>query len=193
MTGQFSQAVARFSATVEAALTRARRAAGEARAQSTDFRRRTGELAAQAKTGKLRGVRRDAVKPTSAEARAQAVDFRTAGGLPVEELPDADTLIARLPGRAPSPPRRPENEDFSEHTVLFDVDGRGAPAETPRDFAKMGGIDSPAAEVTRPSDAEDDFSQQRILFDATVETYRPDGMPGSVFESDEQDNRRSGA
>lgn len=191
MTGGFSQAAARFSAIVDAALTRARRAAGEARAQSTDFRRSTDELATQAKTGRLRGVRRGDVEPTSPEARAQAEAFRKAKGLAVGEFPDAERLIARLPGAAP----KPENEDFSQHQVLFDVDGPG-PNETVRrsdfpDEPEMGGIDSPAPKPTRSSDPEDDFSQRQILFDATVETYRPDRMLDTVFESDEPGTRRS--
>jgi hypothetical protein len=201
MTGQdgsFSQAAARYIADVDTALTRARRAAREARAVSEDFRRGTGELGAQAKKGKLRGVRRDDVTPTSAEPRAQAVEFRTANGLPVEELPDADALIARLP--APEPERKPsaESEDFSQHRVLFDVDTQEEPAENGRqdDFPGTGEkdrIDSPAAQDTRPSDDDEDFSQQRILLDATVESYRPEGMLGALFDPGEPGEPRSEA
>lgn len=194
MTGQdggFPQAARRFIAEVDSALTRARRAAREARATSEDFRRSTGELGAQAKTGKLRGVRRGDVRATTPESRAEAVEFRTANGFPVEELPEADALIARLPGREPE--RRPEQEDFSQHRVLFDVDTEVPPVETAggRDDEEMDRIDSPAAEPTRTSDEDEDFSQQRILFDATAETYRPDGMPGSVFEPSEPETGRS--
>lgn len=200
MTGQdggFSQAARRFIAEVDTALTRARRATREARAVSEEFRRSTGELGAQAKTGKLRGVRRGEVTPTSPESRAEAVEFRTANGLPVEELPDADALIARLPAPAPDPEPVREQDDFSQHRVLFDVDGPGEPAETEnldeesaRD-AEMGRIDSPAAESARTSDEDEDFSQQRILLDATVESYRPDGMLGAVFEPVEPETGRS--
>ena len=197
MTGQdgggFPQAARRFIAEVDTALTRARRAAREARATSEQFRRSTGELGAQAKTGKLRGVRRGDVTPTAEEARAQAVEFRTANGLPVEELPGADALIARLPEPAPEPER--EQEDFSQHRVLFDVDDPGDEAETGEraDGDEMGRIDSPEAEPPRTSDDEEDFSQQRILLDATVESYRPDGMLGAVFEPSEPETGRSEA
>ena len=200
MTGQdggFPQAARRFIAEVDTALTRARRAAREARATSEQFRRSTGELGAQAKTGKLRGVRRGDVTPTNEESRAQAVEFRTANGLPVEELPGADALIARLPSPAPEPVR--ENEDFSQHQVLFDVDAPDAPAETesgdtdPAEDGEMAGIDSPGAEPTRTSDDDEDFSQQRILLDATVESYRPEGMLGAVFDPVEPENSRSEA
>lgn len=185
----FRQAAARFSAEVEHALTRARRAARAARAEAADFRRRTDELSAQAKTGKLRGLRRAEVTPTDPAAQAEATKFRRDNGLPVPEAPTADELLARLPGREP-PVRRPENEDFSTHQVLFDVDedarqARPAPADR---------IDSPVPEdvqrATRTSDAEHDFSQQRILMDATEETYRPDEILESVFDLDDPDNRR---
>lgn len=197
MTGQddgFPKAAARFSAEVDTALTRARRAAREAKALSAEFRRSTGELAAQAKSGKLRGVRRGQVAPTSTEPRTDAVEFRTANGLAVEELPDAEKLMARLP--APEPAPSTENEDFSQHQVLFDVDEQSGAAETEsqHDFLEqpeMGGIDSPDAEATRPSDDDEDFSQQRILVDATVESYRPDGMLGAVFEPGDPEERRS--
>jgi hypothetical protein len=196
MTGQdggFPQAARRFIAEVDTALTRARRAAREARATSEQFRRSTGELGAQAKTGKLRGVRRGDVTPTAEEARAQAVEFRAANGLPVEELPGADALIARLPEPAQEPAR--ENEDFSQHRVLFDVDDPVEPAETGEqaEDGEMGRIDSPSGGPTLTSDDEEDFSQQRILLDATVESYRPDGMPGAVFEPAEPETGRSEA
>ncbi|GAB1508506.1 hypothetical protein [Actinophytocola sp. KF-1] len=194
MTGQdggFPQAARRFIAEVDSALTRARRAAREARATSEEFRRSTGELGAQAKTGKLRGVRRGDVRPTTPESRAAAVEFRTANGFPVEELPDADALLARLPGREPE--RAPEREDFSEHRILFDVDTEEGPGETAvdPDGEEMGRIDSPEPEPTRTSDEDEDFSQQRILFDATAETYRPDDMLPAAFEPSEPETGRS--
>jgi hypothetical protein len=191
MTGQdggFTQAAARFSTEVDHALTRARRAAGEARAQSAEFRRRTEELAGQAKKGKLRGVRAGEVAATSAEARAQAAEFRGANGLPVDELPDADALIARLP--APAPERVAENEDFSQHQVLYDIDDAAQEADFPEP-GENAGIDSPEPVPPRPSDDDEDFSQQRILMDATVDSYRPDPVPGSVFEQGNPDNSRS--
>lgn len=198
MTGQdggFREAAARFSAEVQSALTRARRAASEAKAQSGEFRRTTAELAEQAKTGRLRGVRRDQVEPTTEQARTEAEKFRHANGLPVDDLPDADALIARLPDRDPRPAATPEDEDFSQHVILVDADGRDE-AEEPdeRDTAdaatdpETAGIDSPEPENTRPSDDDEDFSQQRILIDATVESYRPDSLSLGTFELPEPEN-----
>ncbi|HEV7713062.1 MAG TPA: hypothetical protein VGP16_33020 [Asanoa sp.] len=212
MTGQdgggFRAAAARFKTEVEAALTRARRAADEAKAQSADFRRGNEDLAKQAKTGRLRRVHRGQVAPTSAEARADAEKFRTANDLTVEDLPDAGKLMARLPDApAEEPVPRREDEDFSQHTVLFDLDGPDAP-ETPgmpdatgradqtghhavdqtSDVSAAAGIDSPDEPRARPRDEDEDFSQQRILFDATVESYRPDPLPDSVFGLRDEQN-----
>jgi hypothetical protein len=185
----FRQAAARFSAEVERALTRARRAARDARAESSDFRRCTDELSAQAKTGKLKGLRRSDVAPTDPAAHAEATKFRANNGLPVADVPTADELIAGLPGRE-RPPRTPENDDFSQHQVLFDVDKevrQPLPAEPDR-------IDSQEredrVESTRPSDSEDDFSHQRILMDATEETYRPGEVHESAFDLDDPYDRR---
>ena len=185
----FRQAAARFSAEVERALTRARRAAREARAESAGFRGNTEELSTRAKTGKLRGLRRSEVSATDPAARAEAAKFRADNGLPVPELPTADELMARLPGREP-PVRTPENEDFSEHQVLYEID-KEALAPQP---AEPGRIDSPEPEdvrkTTRSSEVEDDFSQPRILVDATPETYRPDDVMEYVFDLDDPENRR---
>jgi hypothetical protein len=176
----FRQAVARFTAEVDHALTRARRAARDAKAETTDFRRRTEELSRQAKNRKPLGPRRAQVTPTSQEAREDAAKFRVANGLPV---PDDDSA-AREPesGRVSTP----ENEDFSQHQVLFDID-----AEAPEPArAEPARIDSPEPPATRSSDPEDDFSQQRILMDATVESYRPDEILGSVFDLDDPESPR---
>jgi hypothetical protein len=185
----FRQAAARFSAEVERAMTRARRAAREARAEAGEFRNRNDELAGQAKTGKLKGVRRAEVAPTDPAARADAARFRTDNGLPVPDLPSADDLVARLPGREPAP-RGPEQEDFSNDQVLFDID-KEALAPQPVGPARN---DSPEPDDrpvhTRRGAARDDFSHERILVDATEETYRPDAVLESVFEVDDRDNRR---
>jgi hypothetical protein len=182
----FRQAATRFSAEVERALTRARRAAREASAVAADFRRRNEELSAQAKSGKLRGLRRAEVTPTSRDARADAVRFRAANGLPVADLPTAEELMARLPNRDPAPRPTTENEDFSHRQVLFNIDGEmpGQVREEPSETS------APVRKATRPSDTEEDFSQQRILMDATVETYRPDGMQGVAGEWEDEENRR---
>lgn len=185
----FRQAAARFSAEVERALTRARRAASEARTESAGFRRSTDELSTRAKTGKLAGLRRSEVSPTDPAARAEAAKFRADNGLPVPEYPTADALTARLPGREPAV-RTPENEDFSEHQVLYEIDKEAlAPQPVGPDR-----IDSPEPEdvrkTTRTSEVEDDFSQPRILVDATPETYRPDEVMEYVFDLDDRENRR---
>jgi len=190
MTGQdsgFHAAKARFSAAVEAAVTRARRAAGEAKAQSAGFRRATQELAEQAKSGRLRGVERGQVAPTSAEQRDDAAKFRNANGLPVEELPDADRLLARLPDQ---PVTKQEDEDFSQRQVLFDLDAAPEPAEPTAEPVAPEGAETgpPEPAPTRPSDEDEDFSQQRILLDATVESYRPDSLQRSVFELPDEQN-----
>lgn len=193
MTGQdgnFRAATARFKAEVDAALTRARRAADEAKAQSAEFRRGSDDLADKARTGRLR---RGQVRPTSAEARTAAERFRNANELPVEELPDADSLTARQPAPHAGAPKR-EDEDFSQHTVLFDLDAPDAPAaaappvDQTSDESPGSRIDSPTEPNTRPKDENEDFSQQRILIDATVESYRPDPLADSVFERPDDKN-----
>jgi hypothetical protein len=185
----FRQAAARFSAEVERALTRARRATREARAESADFRRRTEEIASQAKAGKLRGLRRAEAAATDPAARADAAKFRNDNGLPVAELPTADELTAGLPGRQPRPPK-PENDDFVEPRVLFDIDSEPRESQQAPPEQDEQAEQTEAPKRTRTGDAEDDFSQQRILMDATAETYRPDEVMGSVFDLDDRDNRR---
>lgn len=189
MTGQdggFRAAAARFKADVEAALTRARRAAAEAKEQSADFRRGSDDLANQARTGRLR-VRRGQLRPTSPDAQADAEKFRNANDLPVEDLPVADKLTTR-PAEEPKTPQH-EDEDFSQHQVLFDIDKADEPTAAPAkavdqtsDESAAARIDSPGKPAARPSEENEDFSQQRILLDATVESYRPDPLPDSAFK-----------
>ncbi len=195
MTGQdggFRAVTERFKAEVEAALTRARRAADEAKAQSAEFRRGSDDLADKARTGRLRPSRRGQIRPTSAEARAAAERFRAANALPVEDLPDADTLT-RQPARPAEEPKR-EDEDFSQHTVLFDLDAPdqppavAAPVDQTSDESRGSGIDSPAASDRRPGGENEDFSQQRILLDATVESYRPDPLPEPTSDPRNREN-----
>ncbi len=194
MTGQdggFRAAAARFKAEVEAAVTRARRAASEAKAQSADFRRGTDDLTNQARTGRLR-IRRSQVQPTSPDAREDATKFRTANDLPVEDLPDADELTRR-PAPAEAPPPQHEDEDFSQRQLLIDIDARDEPAAAPpaprvdqtSDESARPRIDSPK----RARDENHDFSQQRILFDATAETYRPDAPATPAYDSPDEKNR----
>jgi len=190
MTGQdggFRAAAARFKAEVEAAVTRARRAAAEAKAQSAEFRRGNDDLARQARSGRLRPLRRGGqIWPTTVAARDEAVNFRNANELPVEELPDAETLADRRPEPVVAEPKR-EDEDFSQHTVLFDLDAPPEDQQPPAPTVDQTSdesrrIDSPAAASALPSDENEDFSQQRILFDATVESYRPDSLMGPAFD-----------
>jgi hypothetical protein len=191
MTGQggIHEARARFAADVESALTRARRAASEARAQSGEFRRGTDELADQARAGRLRGVQRGQVEATGERSRAEAETFRTATGLGVERYPDAATLIAGLPAE----PRRPaptEDDDFFQREILLDADARDEPDV--RDERAEPAPGESAAKVPvdpRPGD-EEDFSQQRILFDVTAETYRPDSLRSGSFDSWDEQNPR---
>jgi hypothetical protein len=74
--------------------------------------------------------------------------------------------------------------------VLFDID-KEALAPQP---VGQGGIDSPDEEdlprPTRKSEAEEDFSHQRILMDATDGTYRPDDLLDTVFDVDDPETRR---
>src|SRR3954469_10897321 len=186
MTGQdggFRAAVARFRADVEAALTRARRAAADAKQQSAEFRRGSDDLARQARSGRRAARRGQAPDPA---ARAEAVKFRKANDLPIAELPELEAG----PEAAPEPPRR-EDEDFSQHTVLYDIDAKDEPApavDQTSDESSRRRIDSPSAPNPRPAEDNDDFSQQRILFDATVESYRPEPLPDSVFDPSNKKN-----
>ncbi|HEX6357048.1 hypothetical protein [Actinophytocola sp.] len=170
-------------------MTRARRASRDARAESADFRKRTEELSSQAKSGKLRGVRRGQVAPTDALAQAEAVKFRADNGLPVADTPTAEQLMARLPNQDAGqgrPARVAENDDFSEHQVLFDVDKEAREA---RPSGPVGN-DSPEPEAARSSESEGDFSQPRIPLDDDAESYRPDEILQSVFDIDDRQNRR---
>lgn len=185
----FRQAAARFSAEVERALTRARRAAREARSESADFRRRTDELSAQAKSGKLRGLRRGQVEATDPQASADAAKFRADNGLPVPALPTADELLAHLPDRERAV-RKPENDDFSEPKILFDVDKEPLPGRRAEQDRIESLDDEDTPRPPRSSEREDDFSQQRILMDATEDTYRPEDVLGSVFDDDDPGSRR---
>lgn len=191
----FSEALSRFNSEVAQALTTARRAARDAKAESAEFRRRTEELGEQAKSGKLRGLRRAQVAPTTEQARADATKFRVDNGLPVTELPTAAELMARLPNREPAPPVVvAENDDFSQHQLLLDVDEQepreDVPAEAEDESEELPPRSSGEPSDALPSDADEDFSQQRILMDATVESYRPDQPQDVIGAESEPENRR---
>jgi hypothetical protein len=129
-----TEALGRFRAEVGAAVTRARRAAGEVGERNAKLRERTRELARQAQERRVvRGAR-----ATSSDVREAATGFRTDRGLPVEQLPDAAELTAPL---APAPV---ETE----------------PAATLGSAAVAG----PSGQLPRTSDDDEDFSQSRILY-----------------------------
>jgi hypothetical protein len=89
----FSDAVAAFSSEVDSAVSRARRAAAEARGQS----------------GKFRESRPADGEATDPALRSEAVQFRTRQGLPVAEEPVTE----------PSVPRTSEDDDdFSQEQIL---------------------------------------------------------------------------
>lgn len=89
----FSDAVAAFSNEVDAAVSRARRAAAEARDQSTRFRQSTPAEGPE----------------TDPSLRSAAVRFRTRQGLPVDDEP------APTP---PVPPASDNDEDFSQEQIM---------------------------------------------------------------------------
>src|SRR5882757_7536396 len=120
----------------------------------------------------------------AAEAREQSAKFRRG----TEDLRAKPTRPGRQPA-AETPPPPPEDEDFSQRRFLDD----DAPP-VPRDSAEDSAADSPepvetmtdpvadtGSEDPHTSDDED-FSQQRILVDATPESYRPEAL--GTFEFD---------
>jgi hypothetical protein len=168
MTGQFRDAAARFSAEVRAALTRARRASGEAKARSAQFRRGTEDLAEQAKSGRLRDLYADEAAPTSEKARTDATTFRAATGLPVEEYPDAEDLVAGLPDRPD--PVEVDDDDFSQHQILNDIDDH--------DDRENGSPERDAEpDTTQSSDDPAVPSQQRIPLLGDADAFRDDDLP----------------
>ena len=89
----FPDAVSAFSAEVDAAVSRAKRAAAEARDQSARLRQSTPQEG----------------PATDPAMRIEAVGFRTRQGLPVDEQP------VRTPPHASS---RDEDEDFSQEQIM---------------------------------------------------------------------------
>jgi hypothetical protein len=121
---------------------------------------------------------------TAAAAREQSAKFRS----DTEELRAKPTSPARPPAEEPPPPP-PEDEDFSQHRLLDD----GAPPapqksaeDSPAESAEPVETMADSATDTSPEDPhtsdDEDFSQQRILVDATPESYRPEAL--GVFEFD---------
>lgn len=129
-----TEVLGRFRAEVGAAVTRARRAAGEIGERNAKLRERTRELAAQARERKVE----PGAQATSADVREAATGFRVDRGLPVEQLPDAAELTAS------QPPAPVETQ----------------PVATLGSTAVAG----PSGQLPRVSDDDEDFSQSRILY-----------------------------
>jgi hypothetical protein len=110
----FGDAVAKFTSDVDEAVSRARRAAAEAREQSSRLRAQNRATAERARSGELR-LEPDEV--TDAELRRSAVRFRGEQGLPVEEFP----AVAELTNRPKPPPAShpdDDDEDFSPEQIM---------------------------------------------------------------------------
>ncbi len=129
-----TEALGRFRADVGAAVTRARRAAGEIGERNVKLRERTRDLARQARE---RRVEPDA-KATTSDVREAATGFRNDRGLPVEQVPDAAELTAPP---APAP-----------------VEAK------PSDTLGSSAVAGPSGQLPRVSDDDEDFSQSRILY-----------------------------
>lgn len=120
----------------------------------------------------------------AAEAREQSAKFRRG----TEELRAKPRRPAR-PAAAEPPPPPPEDEDFSQHRLLDD-DAPPAPRKSAEDSAAESAepVETTTESVTgtAPEDPhasdDEDFSQQRILVDATPESYRPQTL--GTFELD---------
>ncbi|QFZ23437.1 hypothetical protein [Saccharothrix syringae] len=136
-----SDAAARFRADLDAAVTRARRAAAAAGDRTAAQRERNRGLAERARG---RAVRPGDHAATSADVQRVADGFRRDRGLPVEALPPAAELLSPPKSReqmdanansAPPPPRlgsrppagpkgqlpvdTPDDEDFSQARILY--------------------------------------------------------------------------
>jgi hypothetical protein len=126
-----TEALGRFRAEVGAAVTRARRAAGEVGERNAKLRERTRELARQARERKIE----PGAQATSSDVREAATGFRNDRGLPVEQVPDAveltppppveakpvatlgSTAVAGPSGQLPRP--SDDDEDFSQSRILY--------------------------------------------------------------------------
>ncbi|MFS8101549.1 hypothetical protein LFM09_30935 [Lentzea alba] len=129
-----TEVLGRFRAEVGAAVTRARRAAGEIGERNAKLRERTRELAAQARERRVE----PGSQATPADVREAASGFRTDRGLPVEQLPDAAELTTSQPPVVAEP----------------------VPSTTLGSAAVAG----PSGQLPRVSDDDEDFSQSRILY-----------------------------
>ncbi|GAA3461105.1 hypothetical protein ACFFSW_32180 [Saccharothrix longispora] len=142
MTG-IPEAVARFRSDLDAAVTRARRAAAEAGARTAAQRDRNRELAERARE---RRVRPDGHAPTSSDVQRVATGFREHRGLPVEELPTGVELLT------------PPVEKSREQT-----DANANPVPSPP-FSGSRPAAGPSGQLPSRTDDDEDFSQARILY-----------------------------
>lgn len=142
MTG-IPEAMTRFRADLDAAVTRARRAAAAAGARTAAQRERNRELAERARA---REVRPGAHAATSADVRRVATGFREHRGLPVEQLPPAAELLT------------PAGEKSREQT---DANANPVPPVTPLGSRAVAG---PSGQLPPDTGDDEDFSQARILY-----------------------------
>ncbi|MET8756741.1 hypothetical protein [Lentzea sp. NPDC004782] len=119
-----TEALGRFRADVGAAVTRARRAAGEIGERNAKLRERTRDLARQ--------TREAGARATSAEVREAAAGFRADRGLPVVQVPDVaepapvetqpPATLGSVAVAGPSgqlPRVSDDDEDFSQSRILY--------------------------------------------------------------------------
>jgi hypothetical protein len=164
----FGEVFARFDAELDAAVSRARRVGAEARADSAAFRAETAKLAESVRNRSL-VARPDEL--TSQRLREQAAEFREEKGLPVEPLPSAEELVQAGMVREERPVRPPveaEEDDFSQEKILSASTTRDEPDQEPE--AEVSAPPPAPARgrrrpVPRTSDDDEDFSQERILFE----------------------------
>ncbi|HEX3784640.1 MAG TPA: hypothetical protein VHX38_33685 [Pseudonocardiaceae bacterium] len=131
-----SDAMANFSADLDAAVARARRVAAESRETTAKFRRETRQLVERTKAG---GVRPTSEADLTAEhLRRAATGFRADHGLPVEALPSGHELLVQS-----APP---------------------VAAEPPPVTPSASRITGPGRRNPHPDDDDEDFSQERIMF-----------------------------
>jgi hypothetical protein len=112
MTDGFGEAVAKFSSTVDDAVTRARRAAAEAREQAARFRAENKANVEQAKSGELR-----VTEVTDPALRESATRFRGEQGLPIDEFPP-DVELLQPPNAPEVPPSGDDDDDFSQEQIM---------------------------------------------------------------------------
>lgn len=116
MTGPgFADALARFSADLDAVVVRARRVAAEAGETSARFRGETRQLAERLRAGQANA---NSAEPADDRLRRAATGFRADHGLPVERLPDTPGAGRATPPGRRIPPPGDDDEDFSLEQIM---------------------------------------------------------------------------